>query len=364
MQRLLLLLWLLQASTAWGASQLYHGEETLLQDTVWEGEILIDGILTVPPGVTLEIRPGTVIRFTLLDSNGDGIGEHEIFLQGSLRALGTAAAPILFTAAGKDPHPGAWGAINIMGSEEDNRLEHCRVEFAYRGFHAHFSRAELRDCEFSHNVRAMQFQEATVRIERCRIVENLNGVQFRDSQVVIADSLLADNYWGLRCVYSRLELRGCRLTDNLVNGANLRDSQAVIEGNHIGANRKGLYLQRTRASVQGNLLVGNSEHGIFLEDSEADLRQNRISANGRAGIRWLNSRGMVRENALAGNGEYALVNDGSGTVDARDNWWGTPLASEIAARIRDAAARPGVGAVDFSAPLAHAPALPEWINGR
>jgi len=40
------------------AEMVYRGEQTLWQDTVWEGEILIDGVLTVAPEVVLEIQRG------------------------------------------------------------------------------------------------------------------------------------------------------------------------------------------------------------------------------------------------------------------------------------------------------------------
>ena len=41
------------------AKMTYTGDQTLWQDTTWEGEIVIDGVLTVAPGVTLSISPGT-----------------------------------------------------------------------------------------------------------------------------------------------------------------------------------------------------------------------------------------------------------------------------------------------------------------
>src|SRR5512137_44983 len=122
---LLFLLMMLAALPARAAEPLrYQGEQTLWQDTVWDGEVVVDGILTVAPGVTLEIRPGSTVRFTRFDSNGDGIGEHELFCQGTLRAVGSLDRPIRFTSAETSPRRGDWGAINMMTSETDNLLEH------------------------------------------------------------------------------------------------------------------------------------------------------------------------------------------------------------------------------------------------
>jgi nitrous oxidase accessory protein NosD len=246
----------------------------------------------------------------------------------------------------------------MMTAETDNLLEHCVVEHAYRGFHAHFSTAVLRDCLLRDNQRGAQFQESRVVIERCRFLDNSNGVQFRDSEVDLVDSTIARNQWGVRCVYSTLRMVGCLVEENLINGVNARAGTVTVTGNRIVANRRGLYLQKSRAVVGGNDLSGNSEHGIFLEEGNVELHGNRIVGNGRAGVRWVNGTGRLNGNAVSANGEYALLNDGSGTVDARANWWGDNSPSRIAAVIRDGSDRAGMGPVDASEPLMQALA---WV---
>ncbi len=352
-RRLLLLfvILLLPFSARADEAKVYRGDQSLFEDTVWDGEILIDGILTVAAGTTLEIRPGSRIRFTRFDSNGDGIGEHEIFSQGRIRVLGTAAAPVLFTSAETNPQPGDWGAINMMVSEEENLLQYSKVEYGYRGFHAHYAKARLLNSTFRHNVRGAQFQESQVVIDGCRFQDNLNGVQFRDSVVTLRNSVISGSHWGLRCVYSELEMSSCLIENNLVNGANIRDGKLTISDNRITGNRRGLYLQRSKGQVVGNDLSANSEHGIFLEDSDVDVVDNRIAENGRAGVRWLNSQGRLARNLIADNGVYALINDGNTEVVARNNWWGSADTREIAAAVRDGSDRPGMGLVDSRYPL-------------
>ena len=354
---LLLLAVLLLGSGPANAAQTYTGPQTLWQDTVWEGEVLIDGVLTVAPEVVLEIRPGTVVRFTHFDSNGDGIGEHEIFIQGRLLAEGTAQAPILFTAAQPDPRPGSWGAINMMMAEEENIFAHCIVEYGYRGFHAHFARARVRDSLFRRNMRGFQFQESTVTVERCRVEENINGLQLGGGGGGRRDCTVSGSYWGVRCVYVELTVEGCRITDNLINGLNARDSQVQVRGSRISGNRRGLYLQRSEGRVDASILDGNSEHGIFLENSRAEIVANRISDNGRSGVRWLDSEGALSGNHLAGNGLYALVNDGAQHLTTTGNWWGSVDAAAIARLIRDGRDRPGLGNVETRDPLVAPPDL-------
>ena len=217
------------------AALTYSGEQTIWQDTIWEGEILIDGVLTVAPDVTLSIRPGTIVRFTFRDTNGDGIGENEMFIQGAFKVNGTVSEPVRFTAAGK-PRPGVWGAINLM-SEEENLLAHSIVEYGYRGFHAHFAKAAIRDSVFRYNLRGLQFQESTVSLNNSLIVNNLNGLQFRDSKVNLSDVDIIGSYWGLRGVYNELTMKNCRIEGNLINGVNLRDSNLTVFKSRIAGNK-------------------------------------------------------------------------------------------------------------------------------
>ncbi|PNU19909.1 hypothetical protein C2E25_10200 [Geothermobacter hydrogeniphilus] len=355
MTRLLCLVLLLASCLPAAAETRYSGEQTLWQDTVWSGDVLIDGILTVAPGVRLEIRPGTAVRFTFFDSNGDGLGEHEIFIQGRLLALGTAEQPILFTSAEAVPRPGAWGAINMMASEDDNLLRHCVVEYAYRGFHAHFGKGRIEDSLFRRNLRAFQFQDSTVKVSRCQVLDNFNGLQFRDATVVLEQCRITGGQWAIRGIYSDLTLTGCLIENNRINAVSLRESTLVAEANRIAGNRRGIFLQRGKGTLRGNRIVGNAEHGTFFEDSEVILRDNRITANGRAGIRWLDSQGVIAGNDLSGNGEYALMNDGSGDLQVGSNWWGSVDEKRIDQLIRDRRDRPETGLVRYAAPLSGKP---------
>src|SRR5665647_1626261 len=40
-----------------------YGNRLLSEDTVWRGEVLVEGVVAVAPQATLSIEPGTVVRF-------------------------------------------------------------------------------------------------------------------------------------------------------------------------------------------------------------------------------------------------------------------------------------------------------------
>ena len=359
MKRLLLGFVLLLLTTPTFAALHYAGENTIWNDTVWDGEVLVDGIVTVAPGVTLELRPGTTVRFTRFDSNNDQIGEHELFIQGRFLALGTAEQPILFTSAESEPISGDWGAINMMASMSENLLQHCRVEYAYRGFHAHFGRARLDHSLFVNNRRGAQFQESDVQIDSCLFSANLNGIQFRDSTVTIVDSIVRGSYWGMRCVNSQVSLTDTVIENNLINGINFKESNIELVRVLILNNRRGLYLQRSAGSIHRSELVGNSEHGLFTEDSTVEVTGTLIAENGRAGIRVLDAELTLHDNRIHDNDLFAVINDGLSDLQIEGNWWGTSDREELETLVRDGNDRPGVGLISISAPLT---TLPAWIE--
>jgi parallel beta-helix repeat protein len=302
----------------------YHGETTIYEDTVWQGEVLIDGILTIAMGATLEIRPGTRVSFTRIDNNGDGIGESEIFAQGRFIARGSKEEPVIFTSAAADPMPGDWGALNMMMSENgENLLENCRVEYGYRGFHSHFSIASLRSSRFRHNQRGAQFQESTVSISDCDFSRNFNGLQFRDSKVLIENSRVSDNHWGIRAVFVELRMRSNRIERNRTNGISLRDSKLELHENLVADNRRGVYLQRSNGKLSGNRISENREHGIYLEESTVTVQGNLISRNGRSGVKLLNAQGLIERNSIENNSEFTFYNAGDDGFPVGSNWFGS-----------------------------------------
>jgi uncharacterized repeat protein (TIGR01451 family) len=92
--------------------------------------------LVIDPGVTLTIEPGVVVKFETTN--------RDLTVQGSLRALGTSAAPIVFTSYKDDAHggdtngdgddsqpaPGDWRGITFAPSSTDNLLQHVWIGYA------------------------------------------------------------------------------------------------------------------------------------------------------------------------------------------------------------------------------------------
>jgi hypothetical protein len=79
--------------------------------------------LTIEPGVTVELGPNAEMRIDAASST--------VPARGALIAVGTAAAPIVFTSASDTPAPGDWIGLRFGGiADPATRLEHVRVEYA------------------------------------------------------------------------------------------------------------------------------------------------------------------------------------------------------------------------------------------
>lgn len=331
-----------------------YGNEVLLGDTVWQGRIEVKGIIRVPDGSRLVIMPGTIVEFRKRDTNGDGIGENGLLIQGLLLAKGNAKAPIIFRSAEKTGRQGDWDAINIMNSDgAQNLLEYCQIEDAYRGLHFHFSNVAVINSVLRNNYRAIQFQESTVTMRGNWLYGNKSGIQGRDSEVDFAGNVVGNNYLGGNLFRNDIQVRGNRFLSNLKEGLRLREGAAVVEGNLFDGNRYGLLVADAYYGSFGrNVIINNSEagfslknadnieitdnfignngiNGMSVQDVRAGIRGNQIAGNGERGMGIISFSGLITGNNFVRNGLYAIDLEGKNDVEAPANWWGGADAERV-----------------------------------
>jgi len=331
-----------------------YADEVAVGETVWQGRIRVNGIVRVPEGGRLVILPGTIVEFSRKDTNGDGIGENGLLIQGRLLAKGTAEAPIFFRSAEKRPGAGDWDAINIMNSDgSQNLIEYCQIEDAYRGAHFHFSNLHVNNAVFRNNYRGIQFQESAVEVRDSWLYGNRSGIQGRDSTIAFTDNHVSDNYDGANFFRVHLTAGNNRFFRNRKEGLRLRESTVDLTGNLMDGNRFGLMVADTyqgrfsrnvisgnievgislknvdNLEVSGNFLTNNGFNGMNIQETRATVSGNLFAGNGERGIGILSFSGLLSNNNFSSNGLYAVEYEGTDDLAAPDNWWGSALPEQV-----------------------------------
>ncbi len=358
-----------------------YKDHVLMQDTVWSGRIVIDGVIRVPKDIRLIIVPGTVVEFRKKDTNGDGIGENGLMMQGVLIAKGTEEEPIIFRSAEKQRSMGDWDAINIINSDgAGNLIEFCRIENAYRGVHFHFSNVLVHKTVIKNNYRAAQFQDSTVEMRENHIFGNKSGIMARDSEVVFNNNHVFNNINGISFFRVSLTARGNNIFNNSNEGLKIREGTVMTQENLLDCNKTGLTIKNTFfGTFNRNVISNNILSGILLKDSDnIGLSANFIQGNGFNGISIMNSGAVIKENLISENGErgigiqsftgtitgnnitrnrhYAIGNDSAVDIPAPMNWWGGGRIDEV---MYDKFDDPEKGTVIFS-PAMNEPAAYQW----
>ncbi|MBN1877341.1 MAG: CotH kinase family protein [Anaerolineae bacterium] len=229
-------------------------EGTLTETTVWipaDNPHRVDADLVVPAGVTLTIVPGVVVQLA---------PETSLLVHGTLRAVGTVTQPITFTWRDEDAY---WGALAILSTYNDNRLEHVLLEYA----------GEEPDTS-----------------------PRYTGVAVRHGQLTIADSLI--RYTNGKAIDieedSVFTLARSEITHIRGDALGAGSSEVVIAGNHIhdiiweDHNYEGLSLnemgENRPALVRDNHIHHIADDCIDINNAWGTLANNRIHHCGDKGI--------------------------------------------------------------------------------
>ncbi|MBU0480116.1 MAG: right-handed parallel beta-helix repeat-containing protein [Proteobacteria bacterium] len=262
---------------------------TLEKDTTWSGQVTVTGDVYVPPGVTLTVLPGTIVRFKRIEENMDnnlyGLDSPyypvaEIIIRGKLLAVGTPDKNIVFTSAELEPQPADWGAINFLGSE-GNVVKYTKLFHAYNGIHAHGSSVEISDCEFVKNGVGVSF----------KVEEETQGVPWfgKRSTVSITRSLFAKNKGGIGLRSSDAEITHNEIIDNKFFGVWPKENcKGVISYNEITGNKKGVYLYQAQGiNIEFNNIYDNKDYNIAVaeaQDFPVEARNNWFGSKNRQKI--------------------------------------------------------------------------------
>jgi hypothetical protein len=169
------------------------------KDTVWQGNVLIKGVVSVKRGATLTIKPGTIVKFSRIDQDNNSVGDGEILVEGRLLAKGTKEKRIVFTSASEAPQINDWSYVQFLAAENVSAIEYCRFEWAYAGVMVHYSNVKITDSVFTNNNRGLHFNTANLLVEHNTFVNNKIGIRFMrfEGDISVSKNMIRHNDIGV-----------------------------------------------------------------------------------------------------------------------------------------------------------------------
>jgi hypothetical protein len=298
---------------------LVYGDRVLSEDTIWRGEVLVEGVLAVAPQATLSVEPGTVVRF-----RKRGTQAALLVVQGRIVASGTRETPVLFGSSFAAPQPGDWQGILLLGSDKKNLLENCRIEGAETGVDALFSSVTLKGVRAEHSGVGMRFQDAVVGMDGGGASDCDTALRFSESEATLRSPTLSGNRQGLVAQRSSIYLLDGNLSGNQGGAFSGDGCRVKIQGGVQQGNGSGLTLLGSEGSVAGVRLAKNREFGLSLAASRVKVSGNVITGNGNNGIIVTDGASVAWDNAIYENAGYDLYHAGVDEFKAPANWWGGP----------------------------------------
>ena len=309
------------------------GSQTITEDTVWRGEVLLEGAVVIAPQATLTIESGTVIRSRR--SSAD-LGDMPVLLiQGRCVAAGTREKPILFTSSYVLPQAGDWQGVVILASEKKNLFEQCRFEGAETGLEALYSNITIKNSSFEKCLTGARFQDCLLVQTGGGARDCGTGISISESEADLRELEITGNGRGMNIVRTSINLIGSTITGTEREALSIEKSRVKIAGNNIISNGSGMKLLECDGTVSTNRLVKNTEYGLSIGQSRIKVNSNEISGNPKVGLRAEDGKGVAWGNAIMANGLYDIYNAGVDDFRAFGNWWGTESAADAGKRIYD-----------------------------
>jgi parallel beta-helix repeat protein len=298
------------------------GEMT--SDEVWHGEVLITGDVHVPPGVTLTIEPGTIVRFTAQSddqSSEEYVPEDpstrpnamgSILVFGVIDAQGTPDELIVFTSDSDTPGEMDWQSIQLEGSGAAT-LAYVVIEHGYFGL-------QLSSTSVQATITHSQFRDATT----CCICAHGPPI---DGPIVITDSLFT----------------GCgREAIDTYAGQNITITHNVFASNYVGIMSVG-----SAVTIENNLFINNGRGIGVVENGTPTISGNAFTGCQGAAIFITDASPIITNNNMYDNLMNLQIEGFGGDVVAENNWWGSADSAAIQESILDGGDDPALGVIDF-----------------
>lgn len=242
--------------------------------SLWQGAVRLTASVEIPPGVTLEIAPGTEVRVESPD--------HRILVRGRLRIKGTTEAPVVFFT------PAQWQGIEFMEPDGRSHIDFARFEGGavfVSGFAAHL---DVRGTEFRAAATAVKLvRDCVLRVEESLFSGCETGIrmQMKSSAEIIDSRFEKHGVSALAFSHgSRGSVTGCVFSSNEQAVGLQGKFPGHIRNNRFRDNRVGIFCNQSRNTpeISGNRFENNKNALVNLSFSYPIVQRNSFLANGTA----------------------------------------------------------------------------------
>jgi hypothetical protein len=219
----------------------FDEQTELTKDTEFSGSVYIKEKISVPKGITLTIKPGTVIEFENPGLCDDGNVDYSIVVEGGIFALGTGESPITFTSA-SSKEASAFGEVYINESE-DSRFENCRFLYSHWALHIHDSNVTVKNCQFKDTFGGIRFKGDKITAIGNEFINNDTSLRFWMASPEISENSFKDVS---TAIFIREKVKDPVINKNTFSGVKdyfikfgeLQEDDITIYDNDFGADNK------------------------------------------------------------------------------------------------------------------------------
>ncbi len=323
----------------------YH----IVKGIKWSGQIYVNQDVVVDSAATLTIKPGTVVRFSPIDTMRGGLDPDrcELIVRGALNIQG-GILPVRLTSAAPEPRRGDWYGICLEGESAALAMNNCILEYAQFGISGTGTRSflDISGSTIQHNQQdgiKLSFPWLSfITLSGCRFQDNgLAAIRLTQGGVLnLNQCIISDNEWGVWREGGKTEISSSIIKANRQDGIYLslwrgefRITDSQISDNLAAGIRLVHSSEQPGGVISGNT-IRNNEIGISTITCSPRITENRLEGN-RCAVRCEGAAVPQLDgfNRFIDNG-CAVVNLTDREISAQNNWWGTVDTVAIASLIQ------------------------------
>ncbi len=265
----------------------------LTENEIWDGRVYMTDTVTVPEGITLTIRAGTIVGFEPMDTPS------LLVVKGELYAEGSPDRMIVFGSLGKQQTQAQEPAVETASSAFGTDASLNKQQGGSRATAANTIKAEPPKAGDWGGIQ-IETTSPNSRLTYARIQHANVGIRIRTDAVQIERCLFGENRTGIICENTNPTISSSEFNRNGV-GSKFQGSAAPgVEYSEFTANQYGIICEDdSRPRIQYNILRANYENAIVCYSTASpEIVSNNITNN----VGWaVYDGGRLRDNFIQGN---------------------------------------------------------------